>query len=174
MRAWEESNKDSSFILWQILDWVGRENKKTRDNNNHQDGVEGVVREVGWGWGGCTVTAFPHPPAPGQGDLLVWALRCGTQRESCTGALSAQSCGLKPGKITSVNIVYNTQPNQQLIWTNSISELCFLLSLLVWKSGCKHAIQSRVYVSYRFRHQTGSHKSPNYITHPLLTPCEVE
>lgn len=64
--------------------------------------------------------------------------------------------------------------NQQLSLTNSISEMCFLLSLTVSKSVCKHAIQHHVYMFYRCRHQTGSHESPNYITHPLQTLCEVE
>lgn len=74
---------------------------------NGWDGKKEVERIIIRGVGG--VTAFPHPPAQGQWDLLVWALWCGTRRESCSGALSAQSSGLKPGRTTSVRIVYYTQ-----------------------------------------------------------------
>lgn len=67
------------------------------------------------GWGRNQVTAFLHPPAQGQGDLLVWALRSGTRHESCSGALSAQSSALKPGKIIGVNNVYAHTPNPNYV-----------------------------------------------------------
>lgn len=86
---------------------------KDKDNNNHRDS----------GGKGSRVTAFPHPPAQGKWDVLVWDLRCGTRYESCTGALSAQCSGLKPGKITSVNIVHSTHPTNNALDTERWDEI---------------------------------------------------
>lgn len=60
--------------------------------NSDDDGEKGK---------GVNYMHVPHPPAGGQRSLYEqWALRPATQHESCTGALSAHSFGLWPGKVT--------------------------------------------------------------------------